>query len=90
LLYSSVYKVLIFAISLIFFFLFGKISHKIRHQLYIQSLTTQEKKYRECSLMERSNENVQGSTSKQQKIVQVSLHEPAYLHCTIPHLKQNI
>ncbi|VIO91253.1 Uncharacterized protein BM_BM17382 [Brugia malayi] len=56
----------------------------------IQSLTTQEKKYRECSLMERSNENVQGSTSKQQKIVQVSLHEPAYLHCTIPHLKQNI
>ncbi|VDN84846.1 unnamed protein product [Brugia pahangi] len=37
--------------------------------------------------MERSNE---GSTNKQQKIVQVSLHEPAYLHCTIPHLKQNI
>lgn len=57
--------------------------------LDIQSLTTQEK-YRECSLMERSNENTQRSNNVQQRIVQVPLHEPAYLHCTIPHLKQNM
>lgn len=66
--------------------------------LDIQCLTTQEK-YRECSLLERSNENAQMSSNDenaqmshnmQQRIVQVSLHEPAYLHCTIPHLKQNM
>ncbi|VBB33464.1 unnamed protein product [Acanthocheilonema viteae] len=33
---------------------------------------------------------MQISKNIQQRIVQVSLHEPAYLHCTIPHLKQNM
>ncbi|VDK88707.1 unnamed protein product, partial [Onchocerca ochengi] len=47
--------------------------------------------YRECALMERTDENGQRSPgSIQQRIVQVTLHEPAYLHCTIPHLRQNM
>ncbi|KAM3722637.1 putative clathrin heavy chain [Dirofilaria immitis] len=56
----------------------------------IRSITMQER-YRECAMMERINEDTQRSSgSIQQRIVHVSLHEPAYLHCTIPHLKQNM
>ncbi|CAG9540391.1 unnamed protein product [Cercopithifilaria johnstoni] len=40
--------------------------------------------------MERSNENTQMLNDMKQRIVEVSLHEPAYLHCTIPNLKQNM
>ncbi|MCP9257503.1 Clathrin heavy chain [Dirofilaria immitis] len=50
-----------------------------------------QERYRECAMMERINEDTQRSSgSIQQRIVHVSLHEPAYLHCTIPHLKQNM
>uniref|UniRef100_A0A915PCX0 Ig-like domain-containing protein n=1 Tax=Setaria digitata TaxID=48799 RepID=A0A915PCX0_9BILA len=40
--------------------------------------------------MERSEERTERLGTTQQRIVQVPLHEPAYLHCIIPHLKQNM
>ncbi|VDM91620.1 unnamed protein product [Litomosoides sigmodontis] len=40
--------------------------------------------------MERFNENSEMASNEKQRIVDVLLHEAAYLHCTIPHLKQNM
>ncbi|VDN02947.1 unnamed protein product [Thelazia callipaeda] len=40
--------------------------------------------------MEQSNVNNEKISGIQERVVQVPLHEAAYLHCVIPHLHQNM
>ncbi|VDN59356.1 unnamed protein product [Dracunculus medinensis] len=40
--------------------------------------------------MERLDENIPRYTLSHQRIVQVSIHEPAYLHCIIPQFSKNL
>ncbi|VDM46652.1 unnamed protein product [Toxocara canis] len=47
-----------------------------------------EDKYKECLMMERSEE--ENPRFRRHPIVQVALHEPAYLHCIIPQFSHNL